>query len=204
MDEEPCILEYARFHGLAREHRIDAFDVQSILNWHTNASSDLLADPKNAPTISIAAEFPENEKLSLDTDARAFLASIIGLQEDLPFDVLDHCDVRQAKELRLETPLLRTDHELDVRSFGRKLPRTFGTVNLPFAGVVDENDEGFSWPTKFQSLLFQVGKWSRSEKLAMPRPTVAYLTSAISDEYTALDDEETIAQDLIYRRVSHR
>lgn len=197
-DEGPSLLEYARFHGLARDYRSDDCDLRSLLDCEIDASPDLLG---NAPIFIIPEHFLDNEKLLLDADARAFLASIVAMQED--FANVDHFGVRHRKEVRLETPILRTEHALDVRSFGRNLPRPFKTAGLPFAHVVEENGEGFSWPTSYQSLPCQLRKWSQSEKLEMPRPILTYLTSAISDEYPPRNYDEIIAQDLIYRRVSH-
>lgn len=122
---DSSVLEYARYHGLAREHRSEDV-IQELLgtynlNHHNESTKEPI--PPLYPDFSTFAPPFEEPKLQLSRAGGAFLASCVrppsfSLQWDkyLP-------DPRRKRKLKLEEPLLTTDHDEDVAAFKRDVRR---------------------------------------------------------------------------------
>lgn len=118
------VREYARYHGLASEHRSDDV-IQELLNVYNLNNHNNHNAPTKEPTPPLYPDFStftppfEESKLQLGRAGGEFLASCVrppsfAVQWDkyLP-------DPHRKRKLKLEVPLLATDHEEDVAAFKR-------------------------------------------------------------------------------------
>ncbi|KAK5049010.1 hypothetical protein LTR84_005432 [Exophiala bonariae] len=118
---ESSVLEYARHHGLARNHLSEDV-IQTMLHSYTHISQSksakeitLLIDPEFSSLVS----FLEEPRLQLSRNAGIFLSSSIRAPEFSPRwdDFLP--DPHRKRKLKLELPLLATDHDEDVATVKR-------------------------------------------------------------------------------------
>lgn len=119
------VLEYARYHGLAREHRSVGL-IQELLNDYNLNHCNESTQEANPPLCTDFSAFHpplEEPKLQLSRAGGAFLASCvrppsvsIQWNKYLP-------DPHQTRKLKLEEPLLATDHNQDVAAFKREVRR---------------------------------------------------------------------------------
>ncbi|KAI9772360.1 MAG: hypothetical protein M1839_002496 [Geoglossum umbratile] len=205
MDEEEqlALLDYARFHGLASDHRVVPPLLSSLIPSPPRDFLLQLADPKEVPHLEQLAAFSTREKLFLDREAAALLSTCMWnvehelTQEDLSFSA----GQRRGKELRVELPMLRTDHELDMRIFGRQVvPGPLGD-NIPLEEVNERNDEGISWPLESLDLPRQFNEKLRNEKLEVSKDAILYLQSIIRGEYCMGDEVVAIRGHSVHDRV---
>ena len=118
------VLEYARFHGIAIDHRSE--DVLKLLHQHTFLRSGSPADADvEVPELDFSqfAPPPEEPKLQLSRGGTEILAQSIRPPEyRLRWDDFLP-DPHWKKKLKIEAPLLLTDHEADVADFKRDARR---------------------------------------------------------------------------------
>jgi hypothetical protein len=115
------VLEYARYHGLASEYRSEDV-IQELLdayNLNHNNESTKEPPPPLYPDFSTLVPPLEEPKIQLSRAGGALLASCVrqpsfAVQWDkyLP-------DPHRKRKLKLEKPLLATDHDEDVAAFKR-------------------------------------------------------------------------------------
>ena len=172
---EPSLLDYARFYGLTRNH-LEQIPLQDVVY-----PSDFLAkleDPPGAFQIDALQSGIPLETLSLDRDAAILLTSIkqsSASNEPLGFDEYNIPDSHRARNVKLELPLLRTDHESDMLDFRYRGMRDLAEEHLPLESVDEENDEGLSWPIRFFRLPEEFNQKLESEKLDITKDTLLYL-----------------------------
>ena len=148
MPEEPCLLDYARFHGLAANHR--AVDLLKLLPCGGVVPD--LSDPADAAMFAARDDVDYREKLQPSQRAFALLASILRpppkprWEEHLP-------DPHHGRKLKQEVPLPRTDNELDLRDFQHRvqLPGLRNSGLAP-AQVDVKKHEGLTWPASYDYL----------------------------------------------------
>jgi len=205
-DQEPSVLEYARYHGLSYDPAHDdddEFDLKII----AAASSVIDNDDANGTTIDLVVDTGLlDEKLILDSDARAVLAAIIQSQqpsEVYPFEL----DIRRTRYVRLEEPLLFTDNEYEVKQYLTakiaaqteleidldKLPNLF-TIN-------EETDESLAWPKKYHTLAAEYPKRIADEKIRVPKAAALYLHQVCQPQDTHEHVCELFESELKYKRV---
>jgi hypothetical protein len=169
---EPSALEYARFYGLAVDHRT----VNSLSCFIENVSSIQPGDESDLFEIGVNVEIPTKERFQLYKDAAAFL-SCIKNDQDGPAAHRDAFvpEPRRFKHHKLEIPLLRTDHACDMEDFGTRINPSLWNHHLPPAILDEEADEGISWPSSYYELRLQTKLNSESEKLTVSKETFLYL-----------------------------
>lgn len=192
MDEQQkCeILEYTRFHALSSnylDHRYDKIDLQ-VLPSSDNVTLDF-SDPPGAPILSLPQDFSEIEKLDLDEHGRSLLLWIYCCQAPSSGDYLDELKPSHRQDLRLGPPLLRTDHELDIRSLARRKDQSWNISCYSPRGVDEEKDEGFTWPTCSARLPEKYDCEVDSEKLDVSRDALLLLKSALMKEQIVRNGE---------------
>ena len=174
--EEPSILEYARFHGLARDHRKDP----SLQELADAAPTPQLRDYPGLFCIEDIHISPRTERLSISNGAAVLLSSIRGAEYDkIISDENMLPNLHRVRNMKMELPLLRTDHELDLQEFGRPVEPDLATEHLPFENVNQEQGEGLEWPSSYNNLPLQATMKSTSEKLTVSRDTMLYLQSIL-------------------------
>lgn len=203
-DQEPSILEYARYHGLSSDFMLDEDDdfdfklieAASFTTEHDDliASTDLVVD-----TGSL------DEKLILDADARAVLASILraGHQpKTYPLEL----DIRRTKHVRLEEPILFTDPKLDVKQYlearlAAQAEYNFDLSKLPLFPIDEESDEALGWLEKYHTLPAEYNKHIADEKIQVPKEALLFLHQVCQSRDTHEHISEVMKSELKYKRV---
>ena len=69
--------------------------------------------------------------------------------------------------MKLELPMLSTDHELDMSEFAKSVIPDLINEHLPLESLDEEADEGMSWPSAFTDLLDDVFQRFKAEKVVV-------------------------------------
>ncbi|OAL03897.1 hypothetical protein IQ06DRAFT_244147 [Phaeosphaeriaceae sp. SRC1lsM3a] len=136
------------------------------------------------------------ERLSVSKDAAMLLRSMHDLQK-APSCAETTVDKYQwMRSLKQELPLLKTDIELDLASFGKSALPALKDLKIPSEFLDEENDEGLDWPSKYQAYPGQCAKQVKAEKLAVSRDVLLYLQDALTDHFSAKDSQKLVEQSL--------
>jgi hypothetical protein len=196
-------VQYARLHGLSVDHLAEPPPTPHIRALQEQIPEGL-SDDTDLPHIDLPSYVNAQETLSLDKRGAELLrAANNGLStpeelEDIIFSLLD---TRQMKRLQLETPLLRTDHDSDIRSFASWENSHFKDRCLPWEPLDDEMDVGLEWPKRLKSLPTMMMKELESEKIEMYKDTLVYLQLTIKGSWTAEDERKVWDSVTLYKGV---
>jgi hypothetical protein len=176
----PCVLAYARSHGLCSPYDREPF--QPVPRSALDLTFDLDGEP-SSPNISdgelaTAAAALGHEKIGVSTEAVALLHGI-GVQargERAPCTVPDAWE--RVKGLKVELPVLRTDAELDLVRFGKRVEPVLGLLRIPSEKVDVQNDEGFEWPERYAEYTALWDERARGEKLKVSGDAMRCLEEA--------------------------
>lgn len=201
-DETP-VLQYARLKGLSRDHLAEQFPWRHIAALQARVPDQLTSDSE-LPQLdlqSLTADLPTKERLFLTKEGAQLLVAttIAEKDEDVLTPLLQS---RRAKRMKLELPLLRTDHEQDCRQFAKTEgfePR-LGGIRLPEETVDDDKGEGFTIPSQYWDLGDSFMDNVREEKLIVSKETLTYIKGIYRDEWTDVD-QEALSLSLEYKRV---
>src|SRR5438046_1576284 len=141
-DAKPSILEYARFYGLTQDYRKNA-PLDAALVPNIPSKEDIhhdLDDETNMFTIQKPVGLSHIERLVVEKEAALVLPSLGLPISTVTNSVLNLLDVRMTRNMKLETPILRTDHELDVIHFRKGFKPCTADLKLPLENVGDDND----------------------------------------------------------------
>ncbi|KAH6614257.1 hypothetical protein C7974DRAFT_368528 [Boeremia exigua] len=202
--EEPSVLEYAREQGICVDYTTDLLPLADLcLSLRDTIDQDprdpFYDDLTNA--VAAASELLK-PRLTLTTAAAGLLKSALtapGLDADYCFAADGRPRIR---DLKHELPVLRTDPELDMLSFGTKFEPDFRELRsrIPSEDVDEEEDEGFGWPAKYAGYPAQVDKQIRSERLVVTRDVLLILQGAMRDDFTPEEDEKVLMDALESRK----
>jgi hypothetical protein len=207
--EEPSVLEYAREQGICVDYTTDlprlldqrtAFECINDRDSHDQFDDELA----NAAT---AAEELTKQKLGLNREGALFLKSTLALQGPLDSDPLDVVGSQQwIRDMKQELPVLQTDAELDMLSFGTKIEPDFKDIQqrLPLEILDEENDEGLDWPAKYPSYPLRYDTTIRNERFAVTKEAMTFLQDALNDECTPEDSAIFMVEALESREVGMR
>jgi hypothetical protein len=180
-EDKVSTLEYARLCGFCRNFLSDDPLMICASNPLPFDRLSDIEDPKgfiSAIDISLDSLICERMEVSIEV---GFMLQKIVMPNDgyLPLDDL-HEEPRNYG-LRMELPLLSTDHEMDIRSFGKTQEHGYRQLKLPMEYVNIENDEGLEWPIWSRRLPEDVTNIIDVEKLECPRAAVKYLQDLLVD-----------------------
>jgi len=198
-DGEPSVLEYARFYGLTIDHR-NAYALSTLVGKHVvDPASDESALFEITPGVAALAP----ERLSAGKEGVAFLSSIKADQLG-SFELFDGSvpDTHRIRDLKLEEPLLRSDHTLDMKCFGGWIIPDLRSERLPLEKVDDEEDEGLVWPSRFNELRSDAARRSELEKIAVSKDILLYLKDMLPHHEAGTEPPKFDADGVMYRRVS--
>jgi hypothetical protein len=200
-EDEMSALEYARYHRLSirydsqMTHCCNFYAPENYTSdWNlTDSLDDSVTDNVNALM---------KEPLAVSKDAAMLLKTIFRLRIAAPNDLLVEGRYQWMLSLRQELPVLQTDDELDLLSFGNAAMPDFKAFNIPFEVTHSENDESLDWSAKYLTFPAQYEQEMKSEKLAISRDVLLFLHNTFTDFYIPEDSRHISEESLQYRRVS--
>ena len=191
--KEPSVLEYARFYGLATDHRATPSILQQLADAAATPHFD---DYPGLFHIDETNGTPRRERFSIDDGAAVLLSSIKDVEYNRAGSSYDDFlpDVHRVRNMKMELPLLHTDPELDLQQFRCKVWPNFAKEYLPLEKVNEEQGEGLEWPSSYEKLPHQATVRSESEKLSVTRDDMRYLQNALKhneevDKYQIMEDD---------------
>jgi hypothetical protein len=201
-EEDVSPLEYARKNGLSRDYLKEPYLV-SNLELHGDCQGGLTDDSKLSQ-FELTASVRTEERLAISKDAAGLIASISHEEssEWVEGTVFRMIDTRKYRKLRLELPLLKSDHETDCKKFAQRdgFEMKLQDITLPLETVEEGNTLGFSpsmW-CKGAEILEVLKK----EKLEVSRHTLVYLQNNLKNDWTDENEKKTWHSVCKYRRVS--
>jgi hypothetical protein len=175
-------LELARACGFCSNFMLEDPLYSQALTVLPLATEHDFDDPEDAPSMTDASmDDPFVERLEIPSEA-ALLVQKVMLSDvnRLPLDRVP--EVRVRKKLRMEPPLLHSDHEMDMKQFCHLRGARLAEAKLPLEHINTELDEGMEWPLRFLKLPDETMKTLSSERLEVPRETVKYIQGLLKDE----------------------
>ncbi|KAL8769493.1 MAG: hypothetical protein Q9209_004554 [Squamulea sp. 1 TL-2023] len=182
-ENEPSILEYARFYGISKNHlEVDPLglvpppdepplQLQTEPAWLQLSTSITRSPPERLVAVKAASDL-----LAL-TDPKQY--------KDFAFGDSDLIPTHQNRHLKVELPLLRSDHEMDMLNFVHRVEPNLAEEFIPFEKVDTEQDEGLEWPSYCHAWPEMYFQKARNEKLEMTRDVIAYIKAVLD---VRLDD----------------
>lgn len=200
-NEDLSAIQYARLHGLSTDSYLLAGVDSNLLpnppqEWLACLSDDSKLFEIKDPGIDSKAE-----KLSFARDAFLLLS---GVRSAHKLDTHESDDGRPFKRLKLELPILRSDHELDTIRFGHPVIPNLRDCNIPFESVDQENDEGLEWPTTCHNHVGALNSEASTERIVIPKSALSALVSASRPAILTADDRAEIEALQEFQRVCDR
>jgi hypothetical protein len=200
-EEEFSAVEYAHTHGLATDHLNEPLPIPDILALQQELPSTIPTPDSDLPPLELISSSLIDERLSVDKNAAHQLA-IMNSYAIEPTDLLsDLLDCRRSKYHKVEMPLLKTDHESDVRSWNVPEAITIHNAILATEILDEENNEGLRWPSKMWTLPATLMQGITSEKLEIKKEDMKLLQMILQDEYVDGGLPKKRADDEEYKRV---
>lgn len=200
-DVEPSIIDYARFYGLACDHR-QLCPLQGLKLLEDLGS--FLDYPPELVHIDVSDVKVPDERLTVDAGVASLLSSITESAKHLPS--LSHQDLgierHRVRRMKHELPLLRSDHALDIVRFATRIEPDLENKVLPFEMVDVEEDEGFEWPSIYHGLPDELTKKSRSEKLEASKDDFLVLQHTIKPQIECVEHGAFEVDDFQYKKVT--
>ena len=199
--EDFDVLEYARFYGLCKDSaKTNALKSIKLFLPPVDTFRDL-DDPFCSPSVKVLEEPGLKERINIDRDAAVHLRWITSLQEPPPRNEPFQLERGNKLRLKFERPLLRTDHELDMRGFS--LPQSYNILSkhcIEPEQVDDEADQSFAWPSSHNDVPVRQDVELETEKISVTRDVLLHLQSNIKDAFTDEDEESIVVSAFPDRR----
>ena len=176
----PSVLEYARHHGLAFDHRAEdleneismlgdeggrgAFDTADLLKFIPSEGDELLTE----------AKFQLNDR------ERALLAASIRPPAAPAWDSLLP-NPHRIRDLKLEVPILSTDHEADMKTFSQKQSLDLEDLGISLATIDGDKDGLLCLPSEITDLAEQWDSEVAGEKLQATKDVLLWLQKTLRD-----------------------
>ena len=186
----PSILRYARHHGLCYDHRGESVLCKLNEVDLVDRSPELPELPNFAPPDY---EPTTDTKLKLNREAsKLLLLTIKQPQKPMWKDLLS--DHRKLQKLKVEQPLLMTDHQKDMKKFLPKRSLSIEDIEFALEKLDEENDEGLCWPSSARELRTQWDYDRAHEKLQTSRATLLFLIQRQRDTWTDADHNDLVKE----------
>jgi hypothetical protein len=194
-------LDYARQYGLSTPYFEEELFVGDLPTPPNDNFDQDPWDPPNASTTNMVTALIK-ERLAVSTYTVLLLQAVHDFCKPPPSEAPTLNLRRHARFAKQELPILRTDNELDMLSFGSTAMPDLTKLNIPSEVVKEEDDEGFKWPTKYLTYPAQCDAQIKSEKMAVSRDVLVYLQDAVTDSYSPEHFDKLKEQCLSYKPVS--
>ncbi|KAB8342924.1 hypothetical protein FH972_022521 [Carpinus fangiana] len=185
------LLDYARASGLSSNFLLCTSDdiyKPSPISEHTlDFDSQIDCNPR----------FTTKERFLLTLGDVRFLKSL-GNPHFSNNELFDTPAVSHRYFWKLEQPLLRTDHDIDLRQFIKDLQNQNEDVN--FSSLMDDLDQDSCFPFHQRSIEGIGNTLLQSEKLLVSREDLGFLHAIINSSCTIEDLEHAYAESTQYKR----
>lgn len=185
---EPSPVEYARLHSLAVDHLTPLpCDFFSDLQERIQVTC---IDDSHLPNVNLPPFSSIDERLALDKGGAILLSAANGGGTNAKLvepTILGLLDVRTIANLRIELPLLRTNHSADFKAFATAEDPHIKSGCLPTEPLDIEKNEGLDWPSTCAVLADELWGILYKEKFEVAKDTLIYLQAAIKDTWTKED-----------------
>ncbi|TAQ84227.1 hypothetical protein B7494_g7449 [Chlorociboria aeruginascens] len=197
-------LDYARQSGIACNYLHEPSPLSYLENTEQALLNDFLGD-SSLPQFTISADVNLDERLTISRDGACILASVskemaaANSLEQIEPSFIGH---RELKSIQIETPLLRSDHDNDIRLFARResFEIKLKDLDLPLERVNVEENEGLSFPSKLWNLSEETLVTLQHEKLEVTRDTLVYLQDTLKNDLMEVDDQNLWISLSTYKR----
>ncbi|KAK4989546.1 structural constituent of nuclear pore [Elasticomyces elasticus] len=199
-ENQPSVLEYARFHKISHDYSSQPLWSPATLSvWAIEVHANT-TDLEDISDLQAMARIREEERLELTRQEALLLKDAMVLPQlaDPMERILAQRQRRQ--QMRVELPLLRSDHDLDMMHFTKRSSIDFSNVNFPLEHVDEENDEGIGWPSKFLTLPAEKQLEIDTEKLEITRESLLYLRDVTMAATLGAADLEEVKHEITYKR----
>ncbi|RFU32900.1 hypothetical protein B7463_g3463, partial [Scytalidium lignicola] len=152
----------------------DNQDLDQVTITHPSISPDV--DPYLTVSREVLTLLTSIEKANCDPDNL----------DDFVLPLLEESIVRRS---RIDSPLLRSDHEADYREFACKhdFEIDLADIKLPMEIVDEDKNEGLIWPSRYANLSFGIIEDLKEEKIIVMRDTLRYLQTTLKVVYNKED-----------------
>ena len=207
-DFEPSIQDYARYYGLAQDHRVPG-PLESLSSSEglrhlasLESSPDRIEDPleecgcsqgqtlvSNGPLqctscttarTKISRTGLSRERMFIDAATASLLAWVTQpTNTSANFDDNNGLDAQRCRRLKHALPILHSDHECDLQEFLRPYEPDLQNEFLPLEILDEEADEGLTWPSKYLELPNEIWKKLTTEKLEITCEALQYVSGIV-------------------------
>lgn len=133
-------------------------------------------DLKN-PFLCVQSDL--KEKILATRDSAALLASVLkGGSWGYNRNLQEPGNRHRFRDIKLEEPLLATDHEVDIQTFLDTSELNRVDLDMPCEDVNEENDEGLTYPESFWTIADEIRASSCKEKMHCTREVLLRLKDA--------------------------
>ena len=203
-DYEPSGLEYARANGLSRNHLAEPFPLFDARFLMDNIGFSLLDD---SSLQQFQLDYPvKADRLLLSRESAEAISRATKYEPVESFDDPFIPRTRQDERWKtlVELPLLRSVNEMDCKEFARRDGFEINLKDVEFPMEIVEGDDGLDLDAKLFTLGLDVVEVLKKEKLAVSREAIAFLSSALRDDWTAQDDNEARGSSTEIKKVSKK
>ncbi|KAI6247330.1 hypothetical protein HI914_03942 [Erysiphe necator] len=199
MAEDISPLEYARINLLSRDYKADRSGLKELeyLCIQERKNEDFSQD-SHLPDFDFGQELKVEERLQLSKSAALLIQSIKRMNVLEPgvdqnfFSISE--EIRVSKSLRLELPLLRSDHKTDCKNFGRRddFEIRIQDIKLPLEIIDELGNSSLTFNPKLWNLSSNLIEKLECEKLCVSKNTLSFLHDTLKKDLLTVEDKESI------------
>ncbi|KAH8678652.1 hypothetical protein BGZ60DRAFT_525397 [Tricladium varicosporioides] len=206
-DEDLTPHEYALLNCLAQDHLSDPAALEHILTLQKYLSNDdAFWNDIHLPQLDLGSEYQVEERLTLTQDAAKILQMVSGgiTQDEIDIITFPMLSSKDVASMKIELPLLKTDHETDCRKFVRweGFEIKVQDIKLPLEVVDEAKGEGLSIPESYFQLSGKLMENLTKEKIEVSKEGILFLQSVIKDNLSHVSYDELLIKELKYKRNS--
>ncbi|KAI1382408.1 hypothetical protein F4677DRAFT_452119 [Hypoxylon crocopeplum] len=179
--------EYARANGLSIDSQVDTSLLLAQFKRQDQLLPTVEPDDISLPQLHIPYLVPRTEQWSLSKESLKLLDHVTSLGREDGDSLKPHNLVDFAK-LKLESPLLRSDPDYDIRELARSVQERrrpdIDLTSVPSEPLNTSNDESLQFPEAASQYREKLITEIQDEKIDIPRETLYYLSRLLRDEWT--------------------
>jgi hypothetical protein len=192
-EEEISAVEYACLNGLARNHLTD-LSSSAILGPIQEAINTGLTDDSHLEQLYLPKDYCISERLTISKNGAQLLVSAMHHNSNEFVDGIMQPieDGPKIRMICLELPLLRSDHEADVKEFARRevFEPQLKDVKLPLENLNIERNEGLDFSPSLGDLGPELLEEIKTEKIVVTKASLEYFQRSSRPDWMESDDKD--------------